>query len=231
MNRLAILTLAALFAVSAAAGTQDRKKDPRNDAQRDAIMQKLDTMRIDVNFEGETFNEVIQYFQEYTGLNWLIDPEVDMGDEEVTLKLKGVTIRTALKLILKELELAAMYKEGMIVIVTKDQVNYAVYWELYDVRDLFIKVSNFPGPRLELLPGAGAGGGPGVSFTLEEPVESKIDEGMLEDIIRSTTGGETWDENEHAQIQLTPNGMLLIAQTREVHRQIKRLINMLRWFR
>jgi len=69
-----------------------------------------------------------------------------------------------------------------------------------------------------------------VSFTLEEPVEAKIDQGMLEDILRSTTGGDTWDENPNAQITMAPNGLMIIAQTKKVHAEIERLISMLRWF-
>jgi hypothetical protein len=229
MNATKLLALAFVLAWTAALA-QDRPRKTDGERQREAIESKLNTMAIDVNFEDASLAQVMQYFREYTGLNWLVDPEVGEGNGTVTLRLKGIKVMTALRIILKNLELAAVIKDGMVVIVTKEALQNYVVTRVYDVRDLFLKINNFAGPRLELLPGQGAGGGPGVSFTLEEPAEPKIDQGVLEDIIRSTTGGESWDENANAQITMAPNGLMIIAQTKKVHAEIERLIGMLRWF-
>lgn len=222
----ALLTLA----LAAASMAQDRPGKTDGERTREAIESKLNTMAIDVNFEEASLAQVVEYFREYTGLNWLIDPEAGEGNGTVTLRLKGVKVITALRIILKNMNLAAVVKDGMVVIVSKEALHNYVVTRVYDVRDLWIKINNFAGPRLELLPGQGAGGGPGVSFTLEEPVEPKIDQGVLEDIIRSTTGGDSWEENSNAQITMAPNGLMIIAQTKKVHAEIERLIGMLRWF-
>ncbi|HLG43326.1 MAG TPA: hypothetical protein VI643_08170 [Planctomycetota bacterium] len=227
--RMTIAALAILLG-SFEASAQDRPDKTDAERSREAIDSKLNTMVIDLNFEDASLADVVRYFREYTGLNWLIDPEVGEGDGKVTLRLKGVKVVTAMRLILRDMNLAAVVKDGMVVIVTKEALQNFVVTRIYDVRDLFIKINNFAGPRLELLPGQGAGGGPGVSFTLEEPVEAKIDQGMLEDILRSTTGGDSWDENANAAITMAPNGLMIIAQTKKVHAEIERLIGMLRWF-
>jgi hypothetical protein len=56
-----------------------------------------------------------------------------------------------------------------------------------------------------------------VSVTFEEPVEARIDEYVIEDIIKTATGWEAWDENDHADMQISPNGTLIVAQTKPVH--------------
>ena len=199
-------------------------------SQTEAIESKLNTMVIDLNFDDAPLADVVRYFREYTGLNWVIEPDVDKAAGTTTLRLKGVKVITALRLFLKDLNLAAVVKDGMVVIVTKESLNELVVTRVYDIRDLLVKINHFAGPRLELTPGNGS---PQISIgiTIEEPNDSPIDESMIEDIILSTTGGESWDENPNAKLTVSPNGMLVIAQSKKVHAEIERLIAMLRWFK
>lgn len=213
-----------LITMLASALIQDR-------SQTEAIESKLNTMVIDLNFEDTSLVDAVRYFREYTGLNWVIDPDVDKGADSVTLRLRGVKVITALRLMLKDLELAAVVKDGMVVIVTKESLNELVVTRVYDIRDLLIKINNFAGPRLELLPGNGnPQSGINVTWT-EEPNDQVVDASMIEDIILSTTGGDSWDENPNAKLTMSPNGMLVIAQSKKVHAEIERLIAMLRWFK
>lgn len=224
-----VLGTALLWAVPLWA--QDSSDPGSREAQKSGIISKLKTMRITVNWEDTSLKEAIDYLREFTGVNFLIHPSVDPEGTTVTLNLKGVRVVTVLRLILKPNDLGAVYENGMIVIKERSMVGQHVVTRVYDVRDLFVKVANFPGPRLELLPGRGAGGAPGVSFTLEEPAEPKLDETTLEDIIKTVTGWSVWDDNEYALMQFTPNRMLVVAQTPNVHKEIERAIQLLRWFR
>jgi hypothetical protein len=49
----------------------------------------------------------------------------------------------------------------------------------------------------------------------------------IAELVRAHTGGKTWDENPKASVNLQ-NGLLVVRQTPEVHRQIVRLLNLLR---
>jgi hypothetical protein len=47
---------------------------------RAAVMSKLETMRIDVNFEDEPRSGLIRFLAGYTGLNFILDPEAPLSD-------------------------------------------------------------------------------------------------------------------------------------------------------
>lgn len=225
MRRFAATALAFALITPLQVPAQDRPA-----AQREAIENKLATMMIDVNFEDAPLQEVVGYLREYTGLNWLIDPGID-GTAPVTLRLKGVKVVTALRLALRHLDLAAIVRDGLLVIVPKEALHEMVVTRVYDIRDLLVKISNFAGPRLELQPGRG-----GTPFTIgvtihEEPNPLPLDDATIEDLIRNHTGGESWRENPNAKIVPSPNGLLMVTQSKKVHAEIERLLGMLRWFR
>jgi hypothetical protein len=196
---------------------------------------KIQTMTVDVNFAETPFEEVITFLQEYSGVNILVDPAVyeihPRESMKVTLKARGIRLQTALNLVLGEFDLGSMVKDNLLEITTKERLNYYVVTRIYDVRDLFVKVNNFPGPRLELLPGAGAGGASTGVFLFDDPVPPPIDEAQLDELIRLTCSAKSWDENPNASMQFTPNGMLMVAQTRKVHAEVEKLVNMLRELR
>ena len=101
--------------------------------------------------------------------------------------------------------------------------------QLYDVRDLLVQIQDFAGPTVELV-SPSAGGGPltGATFTLDEP-KSVITEDFLIEMVQANTGDRTWDENPNASLNLQ-NGILIISQSKRVHNEVKRLINLLRQF-
>lgn len=209
--------------------------DAHTSERNTEILNKFNAMSIDVDFTDTPFDEVVTYLREFSGINFFVDPAAyEKGGKDsmkVSLKVKGVRLASVFKLILRQWDLAAQIRNGIVEITTKEKVNYNVVVRMYDIRDLALKINNFPGPRLELLPGAGAGGGPGVTFTLEEPSESKVPPDFLQELIRETCSKESWDNNPNAQMSMTPNGQLLVAQTKAVHAEIENLVNMIRELR
>jgi hypothetical protein len=127
--------------------------------------------------------------------------------------------------------LTATYRDGVVLVVPKDKVDKAVSLQIYDVRDLLVKIQDFAGPRVELVSPQAGGAGPltGATFTLDEP-KSVITEDFITEMIKSNTGDKTWDETPNASINLT-NGVLIVSQSKRVHEEIKRLINLLRQFK
>jgi hypothetical protein len=220
----ALITLASGNAFAQEGGTDPVKR----------IKDKLATLKISLDFTNAKLDEVIAYFQEYSGLNFHLDPDARTKDGEetkVTIKLKEVTLKTALKLILNPRDLGCVYRDGVIVIATKAKLGSQTVTRVYDVRDLLFRLRDFAGPRVELTVPGGAGAAlAGASFTLEEEPKGEITEEFLTDLIKTNTGERSWDENSAASVSQI-NGLLVISQSKPVHEEIRRLLDLLRQFK
>jgi len=220
-----------LLALPVMAQEERSESDPR----RLEVLNKLNTMRITVDFANVTLEEAIGYLRDFSGLNIVVDAEVYKNQSEdqlkVTLKVKDLLLKSILKLMLNSRELTAMYKEGVVLVVPKGKIDKAVTLQLYDVRDLLVKIQDFAGPKVELVAPSKGGGGPltGATFSLEEP-KSTITEEFITEMVKQNTGDKSWDENPNASITLT-NGVMVVTQSKRVHEEIKRFINLLRQFK
>ena len=232
MKTMLATLILGLLALPAAAqeGATPGETDPR----KQEVVNKLNTMRVSVDFTNTTLEEAINFLRDYTNINIVVDAEVYKAQSEdqlkVTLKVKDLLLKSVLKLMLSARELTAMYKEGVILVVPKGKIDKSVTLQLYDVRDLLVKIQDFPGPRVELV-SPQKGGGPltGATFSLEEP-KSTITEEFITEMVKQNTGDKSWDENPNASMTLT-NGVLVVSQSKRVHEEIKRFINLLRQFK
>jgi type II secretory pathway component GspD/PulD (secretin) len=228
-----MLTAAILGILALPALAQDGTSEI--DPRRQEVLNKLNTMRVTVDFSNSTLEEAISYLRDFTNINIIVDAEVYKNQSEdqlkVTLKVKDLLLKSVLKLMLNSRELTAMYKEGVVLIVPKGKIDKAVTLQLYDVRDLLVKIQDFAGPKVELVSPSKGGGGPltGATFTLEEP-RSTITEEFITEMVKQNTGDKSWDENPNASINLT-NGVMVVSQSKRVHEEIKRFINLLRQFK
>ncbi len=229
-----LLTAAILAVLALPAMAQEGTNEP-TDPRKQEIVNKLNTMRVTVDFSNVTLEEGISYLRDFTGLNIIVDAEVYKNQSEdqlkVTLKVKDLLLKSVLKLMLNSRELTAMYKEGVLLVIPKGKIDKAVTLQLYDVRDLLVKIQDFAGPKVELVSPSKGGGGPltGATFTLEEP-RSTITEEFITEMVKQNTGDKSWDENPNASINLT-NGVMVVSQSKRVHEEIKRFINLLRQFK
>src|SRR5579872_5987153 len=102
-----------LLALPVMAQEERSESDPR----RQEVLNKLNTMRITVDFANVTLEEAIGYLRDFSGLNIVVDAEVYKNQSEdqlkVTLKVKDLLLKSILKLMLNSRELTAMYKEGV----------------------------------------------------------------------------------------------------------------------
>ncbi len=225
--------LAGLLAVLAAPlRARAQEGDPESDPRKQEVVNKLNTMRLTVDFKDNTLDDALTFIRDFSGLNIVVDAEVGQkagNDLKVTLHVKDLLLKSCLKLMLNSRELTAVYKDGVILVVPKGRADKNVYLQIYDVRDLLVKIQDFSGPKVELVSPSKGGGGPltGATFTLEEP-KSTISEEFITEMVKANTGDRSWDEG--ATITLT-NGMLIISQSRRVHGEIKQLINLLRQFK
>lgn len=204
---------------------------PQDAQPKESALAKLTSMQISVDFDAATLPEVADYFREATGLNFHIDAKVPRPAEiRITARLKQVRVVSALRLILAQHDLAAVLRDGIVVVTSRAEVERRVVTVVYDIRDLDFAIRDFPGPRIELEPSpAGGAAGPEIKFImLEGPaVPRSREEGLLE-LIRASTGGTSWDDNPHAKIQVAPNGLLIVTQSVTVHQEVERLLKLLR---
>ncbi len=190
----------------------------------------LKERKLTLNFpEGTTLKDAIQFFQEVTGLNFVIK-DIDANEIKVSLKLKDIVIENALKILLDQTNLAMTFDREAIIITEPGAARGDMYMEIYDVSDILYKIRDFTAPRLQLPnPDAAAGGGgPSASFIFEEEGaegEGTLSGEILIDITKSTTGEDIW---ESPALIEQHRGQLLVTNTREVHDKIADILENIR---
>ena len=147
--------------------TEKRKKYKSVDLKRDSpneqrILEQLDK-NTEFEFSGESIEEVIEFISDYHGIPILIQEdalaEVGIGtDEPITKYLSGITLRSALKIVLEPLDLTYIIKDEVMQITTSDRAGEAAQVRVYPVADLAIPIQIIGGGGGGGLGGGGAGG-------------------------------------------------------------------------
>lgn len=220
-----------------------------DDGTKDDVKKRLDAL-ISLDVNNKPFDEVLDIIRERSQLNIILENEardkiVEQG-ENVSIKLDNVKLRSAMKLVLAQKNLGAIYRGGALVVMPKENIKKKVYVKIYNIQDLLMTIPDFVAPKMNPVAGmssgsgaslfggneTGGGGGTfGMTLTIaEEPRENKIEDTFIKDMIRNNTGAGAWDENENANIDIA-NGMLVITQTRGVHDEVQKMLIMLRQLR
>ena len=160
------------------------------------------------DFFDEPLQTVIDHFRKKHGINILIDvaalKAVGIGtDEPITLTLSGVSLQSALNIILRWLDLTWTIRDEVLLVTTLDEAENMLLTRVYDVTDL-------------------------VRYQ-ERSGEGWVDYDTLVNVITATIEPDQWDT--HPQIEsVSVRGAeaLVISQTRQIHRQIRRLFDQLR---
>ena len=237
-----LLVLAILFGAAcpilAGAGYRNPSKKSSRAKKRDLeferILRVLYTQRVSVDFNEVPFEEAIGFLRKVSKLNIVIDPKVYQETPKetmrVTLKLDNLPLITIFKVILRFWELRMVYKYGVLFITTKKEVQKKLVLRIYDVRDLIMPIRDFPGPDISLRNPEDTG--PRIDYEFEEEREdSRIaSPEELVNLIRQNIGGRTWEEVPGTSIEMR-GGLLIVVQSREVHREIMIFLSQLRSLR
>lgn len=187
-------------AVSAAAASAGLR--PHGLAEQ-KILHALDD-KTECDFTETPLADAIDYFKDHHHIEIQIDTKA-LQDEAVdtsvpvTRSLKGLKFRSALQMILRDLNLAYVIRNEVLLITSKTEADALMETRTYPVQEL---LTHWPAGRLRG----------------ENLVE------MVTTVVQPTT----WDENGGpGAIQLLP-GTLVVAQTQAVHEDVAELLALLR---
>ena len=207
--------------------------DPVDQADKDAILQRLSELRVPARFgvdgEGAPLDEVASYLQNVTGINFIVSNKVrDELDEEETavlLELPERSVKQLLDIITEVREnLAYKVEDGVVKFVTNEELIGGQVLRFYEVRDLIRPITDFPGREINIQP---SGGVPEVDEEFEEREALIITEDNLEPLITDNIAPDSWDADPNNSLTFS-QGTMVVYQTPEVHEQIRKLLDDLR---
>jgi type II secretory pathway component GspD/PulD (secretin) len=195
------------------------------ETDREAVRAKLQNLRVSLEFSETSLEDAIDFIRQFSRLNIIIDKTVQdkfgAGEPKITLKAKDLPLASAFRLMLETRGMTLLFRHGVLLVVTEERASQNVVLRLYDVRDLLMKINDFPGPEITLVPLGGVG-----IQNLPEPTSQLTDEFVLSSV-RQHCGQGTWDANPKVSVEYN-NGILIVRQTEDVHKQIRVLLDKLR---
>ena len=136
--------LACLLAGTMLLGAQDSRKSEYES--------KLKNLKLSLDFKEAPLDQVVDYLREIADINILADAKVREKNLVVSIKITELTLHSVLKLMLQPHGCDVMYREGVLMLMTKDDIaDKTMKMELYDCRDILHPVQNFPGVDIESL--------------------------------------------------------------------------------
>lgn len=152
-------------------------------------------------------------------------------DSEVSIVLKDVPLGQAMKTILNQKQMMAVFTNGVVKIVPD---TYAEKFDtrFYDVRDLLHDVKDFESPKMEFKQNEEEGK-MGVEIDFGRDGSSKKKEILTDhddfmEMVQSNVGNGGWKRGGSIKMR---NGVMVVHQKPEVHREISHLLTRLRQFR
>lgn len=207
-------TMAIILALALPLAAQDNK--------RDEYQSKLSNLRVSLDFKDAPVDSVIDYLREIADMNIFLDQKVREKQLVLSIKVTEISLKSVLSLVLKPHGCDTMFKDGVLMVMTKEDIaDRLTRMEIYDCRDILYPVQDFPGVDIDL---SQAGIGTTIGGIVDD---SGGGEFPIEELVKAHTGGRSWEENPKAACSLS-NGLLVIKNTPEVHKQVRRLLDMLR---
>ena len=201
-----------------------------------------------IAFDNTALVDAIDYLRDITGLNinvnWRALEEIGVSKTDpVTLKLKNVTLRQVMKLMLENVSPGNLtyYVDGNVLhVTTKELARKNMVTRVYHIEDLITDLPQFTqAPDFNLQStstnggsggsggGSGGGGGQGIfggngqNSQQQEVVKTREERAQeLIDLITSTIERDVWEVNGGAATIRYFNGTLIITAPREVQEQI-----------
>lgn len=193
------------------------------------IQAVLKTKVISVDFKDAAFKDAIDFLRVTTGINIVVDPDVYQSraeeDLRVTLKIDELPAGDVLDLMLRFEKLGRSFRHGVLFITIPEKAQGLPFMRIYDVRDLTVPLKDFPGVDIELKSGDNAMPAMFVEPDFQDAKNYSTED--IVDLLREQTGPDSWDLDPRCRITIF-NGVLIVTQTLEVHKEIAKLLAHLR---
>jgi hypothetical protein len=235
LARLALAAAIGVCLVGAAAAIENETSvRPLPSAGQSKILAALD-QPTDFDFQERSLSDVVSYCTQKHEIEILLDSEAlsEAGvgtDAPVTLSLKNIRLRSALRLLLAQRELTYVVGDGYLLITSKAEAESKLNFKIYPVHDLVTLDSAFRPIRSASGDEDGFLNAAGGTVPLPRPPGDAGDFLSLIDTIMSTVSSTTWDQvggpgtiTENANLQA-----IAVSQTDDVHEEIVALLAALR---
>lgn len=121
------------------------------------IQQRLDDRRVTVDCSrGETLGRALDAIRD--ALDCAVTVEARDGARPVTMRLSGVTAKSALRLMLAEHGLTVVYRDGGLAVVARTHAVAALVTRVYDLSDLVPPDLGFAAPKVTMSQSLESGG-------------------------------------------------------------------------
>ncbi|MBX3461759.1 MAG: hypothetical protein KF830_01195 [Planctomycetes bacterium] len=207
------------------------------DPQDQAVWDKVRTEQVGkLTYTEETgdYLEVVKNLNLITGVQILTTPEAReiIGAEslKVVIELVGsVTLENFLNhMVGASAGLAWTVRNGVVVIGNRSQAAGTIVSDIYPVKDLVFKRTQFLPPRINLIPGESSDDTPRTGSEGEDPVAG-IELGDLVNNLKEATDPKYW-EQEGVAINAEDTGLLSVQASPEMHAKIKQVLDDMRRF-
>jgi len=194
------------------------------------VRKRLERQAEPVRISRATVKDWATYFQERSGVTFLISQEVrDMPEDKTTLTdfaMDSRTIAETLAAIQVVTGVAYKIKDSMVHLVTPEKSIGDLYQQPYAVGELIVKINGRPGPNLRL-PVAGDDS-PTFQPEIEADKPSVFDETKLAELIKSTVAKERFEDSTFAVNVSQEQGTLYVVADRKSQEQVAKLLADLR---
>jgi Flp pilus assembly secretin CpaC/tetratricopeptide (TPR) repeat protein len=186
------------------------------------IVDKLHSIRITIDMQNAPLTAIVDYIREISGLNIHISGIDNPDAEMISFKVQDIVLDGALRLMLQPRNKAYMVRDGVVLITTAEALKKRVKLELYDVQDLTYGMADFPGVDISL-----ANDAIGTAVAAGEEAKQQFTGEDLANLIKNTIHKDQWEEADGKSIQFQ-NGLLIVRNSIEMHRSIRKFLSDLR---
>jgi hypothetical protein len=195
----------------------------------EATRQKLEK-KISVNFIDQPLSSCMEQIEEATGAQVFIDKKSleDMGvnpEQSINFELKEVLAKFILKTMLEQLDLAYRIDHGVLIVTSTDGAREQLCIRMYDVNDLInVKNSTTYQPKSSTKQ---AGGRPQSAGRSRKTPVTAFDLHLCY-LITQMVAPEGWADSGGTGSLAIYNGVLVVCQNEEGHREVESLLDQLR---
>ncbi|MBZ0136530.1 MAG: hypothetical protein K8I27_09175 [Planctomycetes bacterium] len=199
--------------------------DDKDEATYRKIESQLESTTLDtLAYEEADVTEVVKDIAKKARITIVIDKkaleEVDEDDRLITIELAEIKAMNALNIVLDQVGLHKMYKNGVLYLSTEEKAAGVTITKTYDVRDITAKINDFPAPKLRLKGADDTSNGPDIEYPREDDVDT-------DDIVEMIEESVDADWGDTATVTVA-QGQLIVRAPRKVQKDVAELLDQLR---